>query len=97
MIVVFINSCREVRFERKDFFRPPTSHREEEEKKYQEDGSPKVRRCHNRLTINTRGGQAGELYHGFLRPSTEDSERHKELLGDPCSHCKDLPIMAQPS
>jgi hypothetical protein len=94
VIVLLVNSCRKVWFEREELFRFPTSQREEKERNYQEDGSPQLRRCHNRLTINTQGGQAGELYHGFLRPSTGDSERHDGLGGDPCSHHKDLPIMA---
>ena len=35
MIVVLVNSCREVRFERKNLFRPPSGPREEEKKRYQ--------------------------------------------------------------
>lgn len=95
MIVVLVNPCHEVRFSRKDLLRPPTGYREEEEKRYYEDGRPQLRRCHKRLTINKWGRWAGKLYHGFLRPSTADSQRREDLVGDPCSHRKDLPIMVQ--
>ena len=53
MIVVLVYSCCEVRFERKELRRPPTGQREEEKKRYHEDGSPQLRRCHDKLTFNT--------------------------------------------
>ncbi len=56
MIVVFVNSCREVRFDRKDLLRPPSRPRKKEKKRYREDESRQLRRCHNRLTIMGRAG-----------------------------------------
>lgn len=54
MIVVLVNSCREVGFERKDLLRPPSGSRKKEKKGYRQDGDRQLRRCHNKLTIMRR-------------------------------------------
>jgi hypothetical protein len=72
MIVVLVNSCREVGFERKDFLRPPSGSREKEKKGYRQDGDRQLRRCHKKLTINEAGG-VDEVYHGLLVPSSKDT------------------------
>ena len=54
MIVVLVDSCRDVWFKRKDLLRPPSRPRKEEEKKYREDGSRQLRKCHNKPTIKGR-------------------------------------------
>lgn len=51
MVVQFINSCREIRFERKELLRPRSGPREKEKKRYRQDASRQLQRCHNKLTI----------------------------------------------
>lgn len=51
MIVVLVNSCRKVGFERKYLLRPPSGSRKKEKKGYRQDGDRQLRRCHNKLTI----------------------------------------------
>ena len=58
MIVVLINSCREVRFERKELLRPPSGPGEEQKKRYREDRSHQLGKCHNRLTVRGRARSA---------------------------------------
>ena len=55
MVVVLVDSCRDVWFKRKGLLRPPSGPRKEEKKRYREDGSRQLRRCHDRPTIK---GQA---------------------------------------
>jgi len=56
MIVVLVNSCRKVWFERKDLLRPPSGSRKKEKKGYRQYGDRQLRRCHNKLTIMRRVG-----------------------------------------
>ena len=60
MIVVLVNSCRKVRFKRKELLCPPSGPREEE-KSYCEDRSRQRRRCHNRLTVIAQAGMADSI------------------------------------
>ena len=78
MIVVFVNSCREVRLMRKDLLRPSTGQREHDEKKRCcEDGGCQLRRCHNRLTIKGRARSADTTmaFQG-LQPRTVSNEKN---------------------
>jgi hypothetical protein len=56
MIVVLVDSCRKVRFERQEILSPSTGHREQEQKRDHEDGSRGLRRCHKKLTMMVWAG-----------------------------------------
>ena len=82
MIVLLVNSCREVRFERKDLLRPPPGPREKEKKRYREDGSRQLRRCHNRLTIMGRARSADSTmaFYGHQARTERDVKNSLQIL-----------------
>ena len=82
VIVVLVDSCRKVRLAWEKILRPSTGHREQEQKRNYEDGRRRLRRCHNRLTINGVGRQANSTmaYQGLQARAKCNVKNSRDIL-----------------
>lgn len=90
---MLVNSCCKIRFDRKDFLRPPSRPWKEKKKREREDESSQWRRCHKRLTISEQATMRTILpwdSRAFNQGRTTSSVRTEA----PCSYHTDLPIIA---
>ena len=69
---MLVNPCGKIRFDRKEFLRPPPCPWKEEKKRAREDESSQWRRCHERLTISDQATTGKRSYHAIRGPSTTD-------------------------